>query len=226
MNAYPCYFAQGKIAVDGKLTDPAWEAAPRLEFFLPVTNQRPVSSTEGMLLWDDEHLYAGLKAYDQDIWGYLRERDAITCSEDVLELFIKPDPESSPYYNFEVNPLGTVYDSFNVKRGAGGPDDHRWNVWDCKGMQVGVEIRGTLNNWEDIDEYWTLELAIPFSSLPSLAGKLPRPGDTWLFHLARYDYSVYLKEGVELSSTAKFSTSEGSFFHRYEEWQSLTFVAP
>ena len=53
---------------------------------------------------------------------------------------------------------------------------------------MGVHIEGTLNDHEDEDEFWQLEAAIP------------EPGDEWLFHLSRYDYSVYLPEGVELSS--------------------------
>jgi hypothetical protein len=67
-------------------------------------------------------------------------------------------------------------------------------------------------------------VAIPFASLPSLQGRVPCAGETWKFHLARYDYSVYLDDGVELSSTTRFKIAEGSFFHRHEEWQTMKFV--
>ncbi len=76
------------------------------------------------------------------------------------------------------------------------------------------KIKRTLNNPEDRDEYWQLEAAIPFTSLPTLKGKIPKNGDTWLFHLSRYDYSVYLPGGVELSSCALLTRVD---FHRYEE---------
>jgi hypothetical protein len=78
-----------------------------------------------------------------------------------------------------------------------------------------------LNDPSDVDEYWQLEVAIPFADLPTLDGRAPRAGDQWLFHLARYDYSVYLPEGVELSSCAPLRKVD---FHRYEDWITLRFV--
>ncbi len=220
---YECKFTESQIQIDGLIDEPAWQEAPALEFYVPVSNATPQSISCGRMLWDEKHLYVAIKAYDKDIWGHHTERDSQTCNEDVLEIFLKPDKEQSAYYNFEINPLGTVYDAFNAKRGAGGEDHHRWSRWNCEGLLVGINIRGTLNRWEDVDEYWCLEAAIPFGSLPTLKGRHPEPGETWDFHLARYDYSVYLDEGLELSSTTKFSTAQGSFFHRYEEWQSMKF---
>lgn len=220
---YECRFTSASISVNGLIDKPAWQIAPVLEFFVPVCHATPQSISYGRMLWDETYLYVSIKAYDKDIWGYHTERDSQTCNEDVLEVFLKPDRNHTAYYNFEINPLGTVYDAFNVKRGAGGEDHHRWSRWNCEGLLVGVNIKGTLNKWDDVDEYWCLEVAIPFAGLPTLQGRHPKPGETWDFHLARYDYSVYLDEGVELSSTARFRTSQGSFFHRYEEWQTMRF---
>ena len=39
---------------------------------------------------------------------------------------------------------------------------------------MGVFIDGTLNDPTDIDNYWQMEVAIPFAELPSLAGKKPK----------------------------------------------------
>jgi hypothetical protein len=222
-NVYDCKFTSANIRIDGLVDKPAWQEAPTLDFYIPVSQGTPQSVSCGRMLWDETYLYAAIKAYDKDIWGYHTQRDSQTCSEDVLEIFLKPDKKDSAYYNFEINPLGTVYDAFNVKRGAGGEDHHRWSMWNCEELLVGIDIKGTLNRWDDVDEYWCLEVAIPFAGLPTLQGRHPEPGETWDFHLARYDYSVYLAEGVELSSTARFSTAQGSFFHRYEEWQTMRF---
>ncbi|MFH1903301.1 MAG: carbohydrate-binding family 9-like protein [Candidatus Omnitrophota bacterium] len=144
--------------------------------------------------------------------------------EDVLEVFLKPDPVAhpdgpDPYYNFEINALGTVLDAFNVKRGGAG-NYTRWSDWNCEGLKIAIQIKGTLNDWRDKDEYWTLEVAIPFAGLPSLNGKAPKKGNVWLFNLARYDYSVYLPNGVELSSYSPLSWAN---FHLYEDWAKLRF---
>ena len=221
---YACVFTPEPIKIDGFLNEPVWEKAKVLNFTLPVIFKEPISKTEGRILYDNKYLYVGIKAYDQDIWSYYKERDSNTCLEDVLEVFIKPDPVAhpdgpDPYYNFEINALGTVLDAFNVKRGAAG-NYTRWSSWNCDGLKIAIQIKGTLNDWRDKDEYWTLEAAIPFAELPSLAGKSPQKGDAWLFHLARYDYSVYLPKGRELTSCAPLSKVD---FHLYEDWPKLRF---
>ena len=216
---YRCPFISEPMKIDGLLNEPAWQRAKPLSFMVPVTFQNVVSETEARLLWDREYLYVGFKAYDKDIWSTYTERDDPTCQEDVLEVFFKTDPQKEPYYNFEINALGTVYDAYNLRRQLAG-GGRRWSQWNCEGLKVGVHIEGTLNNPEDEDEYWQLEVAIPFAGLPGLKGNIPKPGDEWLFHLARYDYSVYLPEGVELSSCARLSEVQ---FHRYEDWLTLRF---
>jgi hypothetical protein len=189
--------------------------------YIPITCETPISRTEVRLLWDKEYLYVGFRAYDKDVWSYLTERNARTCSEDVLEIFLKTHPDKEPYFNFEINALGTIYDAYNLKRGAGGEDCHRWSMWDIQGMKVAVYVNGELNNPDVIDEYWQLEVAIPFAELPSLKGASPQAGDTWLFHVSRYDYSIHLPDGVELSSSAKLSEVN---FHLAEDWQKLIFA--
>ncbi|MBI2447790.1 MAG: carbohydrate-binding family 9-like protein [Candidatus Omnitrophica bacterium] len=217
---YDCLWTSQPVKIDGLLNEPAWENAKVLNFIEPVTNKKPLSKTDARLLWDDKYLYVGFKAYDKDIWSYYKKRDDPTCTEDVLEIFFKTDPQKEPYYNFEINALNTVYDAFNVRRNASG-SDHRWSQWNCKGLKSAVKIKGTLNNWEDIDEWWCLEAAIPFSSISTLMGKIPKAGDKWLFHLARYDYSIYLPKGVELSSCTRLSKVN---FHLYEDWMTLRFL--
>lgn len=217
---YECLYINEKMKIDGILNEKAWQKVDILDFYIPVTHKKPISKTEARLLWDDKYLYAGFKAYDKDIWGYFKDRDDPTCREDVLEVFFKTDFKKEPYYNFEINALGTVYDAFNIKRNAAG-SDHRWKKWNCKGLKVGIKIKGTLNNYEDVDEYWQMEVAIPFASLSTLKGKTPKNKDQWLFHLARYDYSVYLPTGVELSSCSKLSEVN---FHKYEDWMNLKFI--
>ena len=141
-----CPFTDEPIKIDGTLDDQAWRKAVDVKLVISVTNEEPISKTEAKILWDDNYFYVGFKAYDKDIFSYYTERDSITCDEDVLEVFIKPDLEKDPYYNFEINALNTVYDAFNVKQGAGGSRMHRWKRWDCQGLKSAVTVKGTMNN--------------------------------------------------------------------------------
>ena len=218
---YDCSYTSVPIEIDGSLSAPQWQRAEPLGFMLPVTHEETLSKTEARLLWDDDYLYVSFKAYDKDIYSYFTERNSPTCQEDVLEIFLQPDPTKESYYNFEINALNTVYDALTIKRGAGGEDHHRWSRWNCPGFKSAVQIQGTLNDWTDVDEYWQLEVAVPFAGLPTLEGRRPQRGDCWRFHLSRYDYSVYLPDGVELSSCAPLSEVN---FHRYEDWLTLRFT--
>lgn len=218
---YNCPYTSESIKVDGLLDEAAWEQAATLSFVIPATLKETVSKAEGKLIWGDNYLYVGIKAYDKDVWSYFTKHDSTTCNEDVLEVFVKPSLTEDHYYNFEINAINTVYDASNAKRYAGGGDHHRWSSWDCPNFKSAVHVKGTLNNQEDQDEYWQLEIAIPFASLPSLKGRTPVAGDKWVFHLSRYDYSIYLDDGVELSSTSLLGKVD---FHNAKDWSTLEFV--
>ncbi len=220
---YICRQTAGRIVIDGSLDEADWRKAESVNFYRldkeDLQNHFPAESPAiGKLLWDKDYLYVGLKAFDKDIWGYYTKRDEQTCREDVLEIFLKPNAQRESYYNFEINALGTVFDAFDVKRRfAGG--SYRWSKWNCEGLMTGINIKGTLNDWKDKDEYWQLEVAIPFSAFKETASP-PEPGDEWSFAFCRYDYSIYLKKGLELSSTAKLSKFN---FHFWEDYDKLLF---
>jgi hypothetical protein len=210
----------------------AWDRALVIDdFAIPGRQEEPVRSrTEARLLWDDHTLYVFYRAWDKDIWSYFRERDALTCQEDVLELFLKPDPAGEGYCNFEINALGTIYDAYVYREKT--PMGRRWQKWNCPRVRAAVRVNGTLNDYTDEDAFWTLELAIPFAALPWPEASPPAPNRKtpsikgtgsreWLFLLGRYDYSVYLEKGRELTSCAALS---GATFHNPEEWRRLRFV--
>jgi hypothetical protein len=213
--AYECHRSASPIAIDGKLDE--WKSIPSVNFYVPASAEKLVRKAEGKVLWDDKYLYIAMKTWDKDIWSYMTERDSPVCHEDVLEAFINPNTKDVPYYAFEINAIGTVYDACFLQNMT--CMGSRWKLWNCRGLKIGTSIKGTLNNPGDIDEYWSLEMAIPFSSL---TGKAPKYEDEWTFQLAGYDYSVYLPpEGVELFVSIPLSKVD---FHMPAEWQTLRFV--
>lgn len=219
--AYTCFFTPKPLTIDGKLDEPEWQHSDVITFHIPGSLKNPVSITEARILWDDQFLYVGFRAYDKEIRSQLTRRDANTCQEDVLEIFIKPSDKIITYYNFEINALGTVYDAMNFKRNQNEAEHRKASIWNCDGLKIAVFVKGKINNRDGEDEFWQLEVAIPFSKLPSLAGKAPKIGEQWKFHLARYDHSVYLSKGQELSSSANLSIVS---FHYIEEWNTLKFA--
>jgi hypothetical protein len=72
------------------------------------------------------------------------------------------------------------------------PRGVRWAFchWDMPGLVTAVSVQGHINDPAHVDEGWTVEIAIPWTSLHWLAnGRAlpPRPGDRWRFQFARYE---------------------------------------
>lgn len=216
---YYCPFSETAVEVNGELNEPVWKKAETMLLVIPESLREPISKTEAKMAYDKNYLYVAFKAYDKDIWGLFTERDSPTCQEDVLEVLFKPAPDRDPYFNFEINVNGAVRDAYNAKRGAAG-NYKRWSQWNCNGLKMALKVGGTVNDWTDQDKYWILEAAIPFAELPGLDRNPPVRGDKWLFNLARHDYSIYLPEGKELSTSSPLSTPN---FHWYEDWKQLIF---
>ena len=212
--------AHSRIIIDGRLDEPDWEIARPIPFFALVTNKAPASKTIAKILYDSSYLYLGFIAFDDDIRATFTERDSHTWREDVLEAFFKPLEHCQAYYEFEFSPLGTIFDA-EIPDKNHLPRILECSKWNCDGLKVAATIDGTPNKPDDIDNLWTLEVAIPFAGLPVLGGRIPCPGDKWRFHLARYDYSIYLHRGRELSSCAKFTVAN---FHHQQDWSYLEFT--
>jgi hypothetical protein len=212
-----CRRATGRIKIDGVLDEVAWEKAEELkDFAVYWQNRKPKTATTAKLLWDDTYLYFAADMEDEDLFARVKERNGMTWYDDVFELFFKPSADRLAYYEFQVNALNTPLELFLPSRGAGGYlrfSDTRL------GMESAVQLRGTLNNWEDKDKGWSVEGRIPWTAFKATGGR-PKPGDKWRFALCRYDYSATL-ENPELSSTAPLTKEN---FHRYEDYGELTFV--
>jgi len=89
------------------------------------------------------------------------------------------------------------------------------------GVRKAITIEGTLNEYRDQDTCWQMELAIPLAGLPPLQGSKPKVGDKWLFLLGRYDFSVYLPDGAELSACVPLKVVD---FHASDQWPELRFA--
>ncbi len=220
---FECRFADAPIKITGKGTDPAWKNAQVIDnFYLPWLGDkaRPAKTkTKAKLLWDREFLYFFADMEDADLYADIKEHNGNLWYNDVFELFFKPADDKPGYYEFQINPAGAVLDCFMPRRGAGGFDrfknDTKFHV-DAK-----VNLRGTLNNWTDRDDGWSVEGKIPWTDFIKTGGR-PERGEKWKFALCRYDYSVDF-EGPELSTCAPLTKVN---FHLFEDYATLHFVGP
>ncbi|HNP23739.1 MAG TPA: carbohydrate-binding family 9-like protein [Panacibacter sp.] len=109
------------------------------------------------------------------------------------------------------------------------PRGIRWAFthFDMPGLQTAVQVDGTLNDNSDIDQGWSLEIAIPWSSLGLLAGGStipPRNGDVWSIFLGRFQKLV--SGGKEVSPHPAMALSSHGIYdtHLPDKWSRIEFV--
>lgn len=217
---------EGEIAVDGKLDEAAWAKAARTA--LGGTRGGPgpkVGETWVKVLYDTENLYLGLHAADPDAWGTLKDRDAQTWTEEVLEIFIDPDGDAKDYIELQVTPNNVVFDArFKEKlgRGEGSRDDQingakAWN----SSMKTAVFVDGTVNNPADVDKSWSVEISIPFGDLP---GEAPKVGSSWKINFYRFDKPRDAEGKADKGQVAWAWAQPFGSFHNVERFGTLRFV--
>ena len=72
--------------------------------------------------------------------------------------------------------------------------------WDFPGLEVGVQLQGTLNDHSDVDQGWTVEIALPWSGMKWLSdGRSlpPKHGDVWGIFFGRFQ--KLMNAGQEVS---------------------------
>lgn len=218
LKKYECRRATGKITLDGKLSEEAWENAVPIKGFSVFWEKRKArTATVARMLWDDRNLYFSAEMQDEDLFALEKKANGMTWEDDVFELFFKPSADKPAYYEFQVNALGTHLELFLPSRGAGGY--RRFASAPPLGMESAVRLDGTLNRHDDRDRGWTVEGRIPWKAFKATGGG-PDAGERWKFALCRYDYSVTLEQ-PDLSSSSPLSRMD---FHRYEDYADLVFV--
>lgn len=194
---YVIYNTTGKIDIDGKTNEADWEHAQWSEYHKDIegdSKPEPLYQTRVKMLWDKNNLYIFTELEEPHIWAYYDKRDMIVFHENDIEVFIDPDRDTHNYYEFEVNARNMLFDLFmNKPYRNGGHADIPWNA---KGFKSAVQIDGTLNNPSDIDRKWTVEMAIPFSSLTTDGNFLqPENGDVWKINFSRVNWQTDVVDG-------------------------------
>lgn len=152
--------------IDGVLDDAVWSTiTPTTDFRqrAPVDLGAPSEATELRIAYDAKHLYIGLELFDREpgkIRAAILERGGRIDKDDNVRIAIDTYFDRKNAYIFEMNPLGTQDDALLT--------DERTTNWDWDGVYVS-EARITARGW-------TLELAIPFTTIRFPEGEAPLMG--------------------------------------------------
>jgi len=93
---------------------------------------------------------------DREVVATLTRRDDPLWKEDVFEVFLSPGDPPAVYYEFEVNPLGALFDA-RVESPQGRRDTMTVDVsWNCPGFSARVRRR---------EGAWSAVLRIPLAPM-------------------------------------------------------------
>lgn len=186
----------GQVTVDGRLDE--WEEIAWTDNFLDIEGSdkpEPRFKTRAKMAWDETHLYIAAELEEPHVWATLKQRDTIIFYDNDFEVFIDPDGDTHHYYELEINAFKTAWDLLLTMpyRDFG----HVIDSWDIIGLQVGVQVNGTLNDPSDTDQSWTVELALPFSVLEECSSRdgLPAHGDVWRINFSRVQWQTDIVNG-------------------------------
>lgn len=158
------------IRLDGKLDEEAWQRGTPLTGFIqnnPDEGASATEKTEVIILYSQDSLYIGVRAYDSEpdgIKSILARRDSKLPS-DWINIWIDSYHDHRSAFQFSVNPAGVerdVYWSDERKQ------DDDWDaIWD---VEVSLDQQG-----------WCAEFRIPFSQI-----RFPKKDvQTWGFQASR-----------------------------------------
>lgn len=160
------------LTIDGVLDEPIWLVAPAIGDLTqrqPEQGAPPTERTDVRLLYDQDHLYVGVVAYDSEphrVIGTQMARDASLSADDRVEIVLDTFRDQRSAFYFATNPSGALVDGLV----ASGQLNADWDaIWD-------VRTRRT-------EHGWTAEFAIPFKSLSFPSGRT-----VWGFNIARHIY--------------------------------------
>ena len=193
-------------AIDGLLNEADWGAAMvgrDFVVFEPNEGMPPSQVTEARVLYGDDALYVGIRAFDtspDSIVARLARRDERPHS-DMVEVVIDSYHDRRTAFRFGVNPAGVKADSYMFDDTN---EDDSWDaVWD---VATTTDDRG-----------WTAEFRIPYSQLRFDGGARQTWGINFMRTIARH---------LERSLWAPLSRGDGAIVSRFGDLEGLRDLSP
>jgi len=219
---YDCYRTPDPLILDGVLDEPAWQAATGTGLFRMDTGAPGTAyPTNAWMLWDDTNLYVAFECEDTDMYSSYTQRDGPLYTQDVVEVFIMDQTSTEGYYlEYEVSARGVLFDKYMTHPSPGLQGDLSWD----SAFDATVIADGTLDNPDDTDTGYLVEMAIPLADAYGPGGA-PADGEMVRMNLYRIDYTTADPIGGTGDNTQliTWSPTLRGAFHTPDRFGELTF---
>jgi len=226
--------AKGPVRIDGRPNEDAWEAIPWSDKFVDILGSEgadPWLRTRMKILWDSTHIYFAADMEDPHLWGSITDSTEAVWHDNDFEVFIDPDGDNHNYFELEINALNTRNEvHFQRPYGDAGRSDR--SAW-IDGLESRSHFRGTLNDHRDVDDGWTMEIAIPWSGFARYGtdGGPPSAGKVWRINFDRVIWNLlpdsagtgYIRNGPHRGNNWVFTPQGIVLMHVPEMWAYMQF---
>ena len=175
------------VNIDGVLDEAPWQKAPRLTpFVIHDTMAAGRVNTSVRVWYDAQAVYLGWTCEDPDIQATFTQRDSRFWEEEVVEFFVTAG-RLDRYFELQWNPLGGTFDAIIANDiGADGRSRGIKGDWSftAPNMTYAVKVDGTVQNSNDTDRQWTVEVRVPFADLNV---SMPKGGEVWRANFYRFN---------------------------------------
>jgi hypothetical protein len=180
------------LTLDGNLQESDWQKAAWTSDFVDIEGAKkplPTFQTRVKMLWNDSTLFIAATLQEPQIWATQTHHDDIIYKDNDFEVFIDPDNNAHQYFEVEVNAINKIFDLYLPK-----PYRDKGDAlisWDVPGLRSGVAIAGTLNQPQDQDKSWTVEMAIPLKAVRmGFPWQPPTEGTLWRINFSRVEWDT------------------------------------
>ena len=220
--SYVAHKTNEAITIDGKANEKSWAKSKWSNAFIDIEGvETPTYKTQVKMMWDDTYFYILANIEEPHVWGDITKRDAVIFHNNDFEVFVDPDGDTHNYYELEINALNTAWDLFVSKPYRGG--NITLNEWDIIGLKSAVSVNGTLNNPNDIDKGWVLEMAIPWAAYRTGYYQNNVPVDKfWRVNFSRVNWEHTITDG----KYSRKKDDKGKYLHEYNwVWSPIGIIS-
>lgn len=195
---YVCYQLSHPVSIDGRISPEEWDNIPWTDDFTDIEGDKrpaPHLQTRAKMAYDSTGMYFAALMEEPHVWATITQHDAVIFHDNDFELFLNPSGDTHNYMEYEVNALGTVWDLFLTKPYRDGAVV--LNNWEFAGMKSAVYVDGTLNDANDTDRCWSVEVFIPWESIyqPMRRAKAPQAGEQIRVNFSRVQWTTTIDNG-------------------------------
>lgn len=202
------------FAIDGTGSGIHWDKT-NWTILPPLSSGQKTYSTKAKVLYSDKGIYFLFFCEDKKLTATMQADFLDLWNEDVIEIFLQPDPAAQAYFEYELSPLNYEL-PINIYNENG-----QLNSWvpfhytDDRKTRHAVTVKGGIQKSGADTHSWTSEIFIPFKLLKPLFKNAPVSGTRWKGNLYRIDYD----KGETLWA---WQPNSGNF-HEYEKFGIFEF---